>query len=130
MEEGLRISYNNDYAQSISEDEVLFTIEVIQSKPEISGLFALNDNLHMESELYKTDGIVNNIILSNSSDISEMQIVSVSPNPWSDYTHINFELANKGNVTWEFYNVSGQLLYSHKEYAEAGANTLRLEKLK
>ena len=127
MEEGLRISYNNDYAQSISEDEILFTIEVIHSKPEMEGLFALNNNIHMESELYKTDGIVNNIVLSNTSDISKMQIVSVSPNPWSDFTHINYEIADKGNVSWEFYNVSGQLLYSHTEYVEAGVNSLRLE---
>lgn len=59
-------------------------------------------------------------------NIGELKVMPVFPNPFSDRTEVQFELAEGGQVTWTLFDTSGkELLYNKGNYS-TGLHTLVL----
>jgi len=120
------ISYHDHKPKSIGKSEAILEIRY-KAKEDISteGLFEMT-SLVTPQEAYRKDHIVN-INLSNIiSDKSE--IIKANPNPWIDKTTIDFLMAEREEVKWEFYDVRGVLLYSFKEVYDAGNNSFTIKR--
>ena len=56
--------------------------------------------------------------------------LSTVPNPWSDQTTLSVDLIQDGNVVWNFYDVTGRLMYSEEIDGRKGSNELVIDKAK
>ncbi|MCB0517497.1 MAG: Omp28-related outer membrane protein [Lewinellaceae bacterium] len=96
------------------------------------------DNIHIIGVLMDDQGYVVNVksvtldeaienglfVETASNEVFSHEAVSVSPNPFSDVTNINVNLANTANVTVQVYDAVGKLVVE-KDYGQlSGANVL------
>ena len=86
-------------------------------------------NRMLTSEAYGVDGKVKGLNLSkrikDDAGISDLQ---VSPNPFSDYTLVNFYSANTGNAFLRVYDAKGQEVFFEKFSLQKGLNQMRINK--
>jgi len=60
----------------------------------------------------------------NYKQAQNLQIVNVSPNPWTERAEIEFFIPQKGQGVWEFYDVNGRSIYTKTEDYKPGVNTM------
>ena len=69
--------------------------------------------------------------LSSQYDInkqhSKFEVEQNSPNPFSDYTQIEFGSATQGFVEFKIVNLLGKLIFQRVLETEIGRNTIRFE---
>ena len=57
-----------------------------------------------------------------------VRINEITPNPFSNATTVSWTQRDAGNITWEIYSTSGQLIKRDQVYFSAGEQTLSLTK--
>jgi hypothetical protein len=119
----LRLSWNAAQALPVGSNETLFTIVVVGDKAgTLSDMMSVNEG-PLAPEVYLGDDLeLYNIELSsehNQNQVSETVLSGCVPNPFTDEAEIRFTLAKNAEVTFSFYNLSGQqLLVSNGTYSE------------
>ena len=49
------------------------------------------------------------------------------PNPWNEWTRVNFEIPRSGEVTIRIFDAQGKMLYYNNSHFEAGKQYIDLE---
>ena len=81
----------------------------------------------LKSEAYRsTNEIVNIGLKALKKKVAE--ITSVSPNPWIGQTTIEFDIPENEKVEWQFFDVSGKLIFSQDQECQRGKNTFNIRK--
>ena len=123
----IRISFHMTEPVDFDSDEILFYLhfENLESSP----VFESVNSLAMKSEVYLGNGGITELEITNSAAVSDNSgIKSVSPNPWRDNALIHYNLTFREPVSFEFYNVSGQLIYKLDKQGEIGDQVLEIRK--
>ncbi|MEE9410971.1 MAG: T9SS type A sorting domain-containing protein, partial [Candidatus Heimdallarchaeota archaeon] len=63
----------------------------------------------------------------NDSDVSDIQLISNTPNPWAEYTNINFYLPKSMDVEFAIYDLAGRKLITKNGNYNEGLNTIIIE---
>ncbi len=126
----IKISFSNTEALTYNEDEVLFEI-VFEAyrKTNVNELFSVSGFETMNSEAYNNDMEVIGInILGKKSKMEKASILSVAPNPWSDFAALNYELPIAGKVNFQFFDMSGSLLMQQEFDRSSGKHVYKIRK--
>ncbi len=128
IEDGIfTISYNDYQAVSLLEGRSVIQISVYTHEDiSTTDLFILNSEI-TRSEAYNANGEILDLRLTSNST-GQASITAVSPNPWRDATTIELTVPVAGDTKWEFYDVTGKLLYTTNKYYSVGAHTMPLRK--
>jgi len=119
-------SYHNVSGMSIEKGQELFRITGIKSAELVSGL--------VRSEAYvNTDEAKNYSILDvRFVDDNTVELVNAlyqnNPNPFSEETIIEFDLAKAGAATISIFDMSGKLIKTIEDDYEAGKHQVRLKR--
>ncbi|MFK7773366.1 MAG: PKD domain-containing protein [Saprospiraceae bacterium] len=133
----LPIVWVNPKGQS---EEVIFS----KNKPLFSLKFKVKNPWKSKENLFKIkkdripnsavkDGLSSNvnILLENSKtiEVEHEKWVAISnyPNPFNEFTTIEFNLAESEKVTFLIFDVKGQLVYQIEEIFEKGENEIRID---
>ena len=120
-EDGLLISWNQSQSPlKVMKGDILFSL----TEGSLSEL-----NSSFTSEWIANDFSVSSIqLLSKSTSKSQgLQIISNHPNPFTDYTEVDFKLSTEGKVQIELVDLAGRVLLSSSDFYTKGENTFRLD---
>lgn len=109
---------------SIGNNLPLFSFVVNERRQDVNSLRISDKKL--KAELY-SENIIYGLTSDEKSELFESNLMAF-PNPWADQTNLSVDLKKEGQVTWNFYDVTGRLLYSEKVYGKKGKNALILDK--
>ena len=120
------MSYHDHKARTISQSDVVLEIRY-RAKEDINtdGLFEMT-SLVTPQEGYRNNEIVNVELRYVKS--GNAKITAVFPNPWIEQATIEFYMPETAEVRWEFYDVTGRLLYTNKDMYSAGDNTMLIKR--
>lgn len=120
-------SYHKEESQTVSEDDILFSI-VVKAKEDIVSekLFELSSKA-IKPEAYTNFSNIVDLEL-NETEQPPLKEISVYPNPWNERTLIEFSQPIDGETTFKFYNSNGQLIYSKTKFYEKGIQKLKVER--
>lgn len=120
-------SYDDRQATEVDKNEEIFRIKVrAKQNCNSSDLFELSSKVTPLQAYRGYDEIID-LRLDNTVD-ETARILSINPNPWIQRSELEFEIAKKGRVDFEFYDVNGALITRHSADYDAGINTLNLER--
>ncbi|MBT8189332.1 MAG: T9SS type A sorting domain-containing protein, partial [Bacteroidia bacterium] len=123
-------SYHKQVPESFDEDEVLFQIIVeADSDMNASDIFELS-SVVTPLEAYRDYNTLMGINFESFTMDQEAKIHSVSPNPWIESTTVRFSLPQGGETEWQYYDVSGRLIYKENIEFTAGEQSLTIERNK
>ena len=125
----LTMSWNDANGQTVSPDEVLFTLKFKANKVgKLQNLLTLTSDI-TRKEAYNADLEVMNVELKyRNAEADEFALYQNSPNPFSVYTDINFNLPENSEITMSVYDLTGKVIkVIHGQY-DKGMNTIRIKK--
>jgi len=123
----LPISYNSESESDMGKDDILFELVVKVKQDVRSGeLFTISSDVTAAEAYRGLSEIVNVQLVSRQKNA--LEIISAQPNPWKQFTDIDFVMAEEGIARWEVYDVSGQLVYKYNDTYTAGPQSIRIEK--
>ena len=107
-----------------SDSESLFTIQVLAKRDIVpnNNLFTLSSKV-TNVEAYDQNLNVIPLDITNN-EVSFVEILSASPNPWIESTVLKFVLPEDGMSQFEFFDVNGRRLYTTSGYYSAGESEL------
>ena len=125
----LTMSWNDANGQTVSPDEVLFTLKFKANKADrLQNLLTLTSDV-TRKEAYNADLEVMNVELKyRNAEADEFVLYQNSPNPFSVYTDINFNLPETSEITMSVYDLTGKVLKVVKGQYDKGMNTIRIKK--
>lgn len=129
QEEAMTMIYSTAFAQKVSGE--VFSLNFGPTSPQKISLNQSNFNNEAYIQNDAGDIEVRNIILrekSREDQASSMSVYQNVPNPFTDYTEINFNLSKDDQVRLEIRNMDGTLLYEKEGFFEAGLNQYKIYK--
>ena len=102
-------------------DTGLFTVTAIVTTYAGGGQFTQTDTLN-----YYTIRINSSVGLSEFSP-NNFIVEQNNPNPFSDFSFINYYLANSGVVDFKMVDLAGKVVDQHSSVANAGKNTFTID---
>ncbi len=125
----LTMSWNDANGQTVSPDEVLFTLKFKANKADkLQNLISLTSDI-TRKEAYNTDLEVMNVDLKyRNAEAEEFVLYQNTPNPFSVYTDINFNLPENSDITMSIYDLTGKVVKVIRGQYEKGMNTIRIKK--
>ena len=129
QEEGwIAISYHEKggKVRDVRSDEVLFEITYKVIDQNVVQPFEMTSRV-TPSEAYNSIYEIMDLDIEYRVD-EDVQIVSVSPNPWIDRTTIEFYVPQAGKGRWEFYDINGKVLYTFRDRYTAGYHSMEMER--
>jgi hypothetical protein len=125
----LTMSWNNANGQTVSPDEALFTLKFKANKADkLQNLLSLTSDV-TRKEAYNADLEVMKVELKyRNAEADEFVLYQNSPNPFSVYTDINFNLPENSNATLSIYDLTGKVIKVIKGQYDKGMNTIRIKK--
>jgi len=128
LDEGyFSFSYAGVDHTNLSEDKLIFNIEFISELAMSSReIFALATD-YTESEAYRGNDEVVPLVLRSKKGEGKNALIKVVPNPWISSTRILTDIRKAGEVTFEFYDYKGVLIYQTEKYLDVGQQTLHLD---
>jgi len=124
----LTMSYHNLTVETVDESEVLFEI-VVRTKQRLSvaELFELSSSV-TRAEAYR--GYTQVVDMrTESKEVKQVSINSVTPNPWISHTDIEFMMPEDGEANWEFYDVNGRIIHKLTKDYKQGRQVLQLDRV-
>ena len=127
----IAVSWDSNAAVTADTDEVLFSIVFnTQSKVLVSESISINSRL-LQAEGY-TAGYelkdVNLTFRSLTSAASEFVLYQNTPNPFSNYTLIGFDLPSESEAQINVYDVTGKVIYTKTGEYTRGYNEVRINR--
>jgi len=124
----LSMSYVHDVAETITDEKILFEIEV-EALEDINANALYFDSSNLKSEAYSVTGDFLNLKLGDNikTEIVE-NIIGISPNPLINEATLKFNIAEAGQVKFDFYDTNGRLLHNVINTYNKGINSIRLNK--
>ncbi|HLF64860.1 MAG TPA: T9SS type A sorting domain-containing protein [Saprospiraceae bacterium] len=126
----IRMSWNHGIPQTVSSDEVLFTIVVhtVQSGYIAEMIHLNNGILHAEAYVGDEEEVIDVIMGTRKSGqvLQGYQLFQNVPNPFSSETQIRFYLEKAGNVTVTIFSLAGTSVYVYSSYFEQGIHTMTI----
>jgi len=120
----LTLSYNTPYAEQVSGGEITLSLTSLQKDIQVSDVIERDDTY--VNEIYTTEGI-EEVVLSSIFDGSNGFVVfQNSPNPFTDYTQINYSLASKAVVNLAIYSLDGKVIMTKAMNGSKGLNTFKV----
>ena len=121
------ISYDSEENTSMKTDEVLFKV-IVKAKAELSGKAVLSFGSSLtRAEAYSTSLDKLNV-RSNKKDAGQLEILSVSPNPFMHEAQLEFNMPREDEALFQYYDVNGRLLKKDSGYYEVGTHKLLLRR--
>ncbi len=96
----------------------------------LSDVLSINSSI-IANEVYNADATIGSLSLVFEGKINNPQttrLLQNKPNPFSDETNIQFELAQGGEATISVMDLSGKVIWQHKGNYTAGVQEIRLHK--
>ncbi len=128
----LYLSYNETELLNIGKNEELFNIELIYEKNNSSKLnLSLVKVDDFNSEIYVGEKLlVKSVLVRSSIENTQNQLIAYPnfPNPFSDYTHINYEAKVGKEVHLLIYDLNGKILLEKNTMAKKGIGSFRIIK--
>jgi len=123
----LSFSWNVLDSESIkSEDELFTLIFKATDNTSLSKAITLSSSI-TRAEAYGTDiHEVHPISLSILSNDHNVLVHQNSPNPFSEFTKIDFELKNSTQISLSIFNLAGQGIFETSGYFNSGANSITI----
>lgn len=127
----LTLSLTDPNGKDIDDDEVLFEI-VFRSKvnDKLSNLINITQEI-FNNELYTgIDLSISNLDLEfrDYPNDNKFGLEQNVPNPFTNYTNINFTLPEKSDYSLLLYDITGKLVHHFSGIGNAGKNTFQLNK--
>ncbi len=67
---------------------------------------------------------------ADSNSVVSLQNVNIYPNPFSDFTTLNFEMLSAEKLNLNIFNVEGKVVYTQNVHVERGQNQIQLNREK
>jgi len=114
-------SFASESGVSLSEGEVLFTLEGVSSVNLVNGF--------TKAEAYATESLdIVNVSLRDGVSTSVYSLSQNEPNPFSDVTNIAFTLGEAGPATLTVYDVTGKVITTVEGEYERGNHVIQVAK--
>jgi len=122
----ITMSYADTEISDIENGTVLFQLQVAALETvETSQLFSLSSDI-TRSEAYR--GYSEEVpLLLEMEEAGANRILVAIPNPFVEYTTIEFQLDKAGEVLFEFYDTQGRLLHDMTGQFESGSGAILVE---
>ncbi len=120
----LKISYASNANVEVKAGDVLFTIQANTIGGEIVQFAKGNLTNEMYDENLQGKAI--ELVNISSNDIST---TTAAPNPFSQSTIISYNANSEATVDISLFDVTGRVVYTTKTYAEAGLNSVTINKV-
>jgi len=122
----ISMSYGDSKTTDIVDGNVMFQVELVALVDlRTEDIFNLSSEV-TRSEAYRGFSEEVPLILEFGQD-SENRIIAAVPNPFVEYTTIEFTLKNAGEVRLEFYDTQGRLLHNVAAGFESGRGSMEIE---
>jgi len=118
----LAFSYHSSESLNFNEGTLLFELEGIQTLTMANG--------HLQNEAYVSDSYDKTMInfRGQLSDLTAYALYQNEPNPFNNFTTIQFNQAEKGNASLTIFDLSGKKIKSFTQVFEKGLNSIQLSK--
>jgi PKD repeat protein len=114
-------------------DKTLFSLK-FKAKKDLKfaeDLFSIEKGRIKNSAFISDEFLDVNILLENKEfteiEVSKWKVSSNYPNPFNEFTTIEFHLPEFENVTFSIFDLHGKLVYQIKEFFGKGVNVIRVE---
>ena len=119
---------NNTNAVSISGDDALFILKFkVKAKANMKDVLAITSNVTKQEaygESLEVMGV--NLDYRNADDV--FALYQNTPNPFTDYTDISFNLPEDANATLTIFDLNGKVVKTVDGTFNKGVNTVRIKK--
>ena len=120
----LRISWAESSSVTSLSDDALFYITVNSSYQLNEDVLKVSQKGGFNSELYTRDLQIVNIDIDKRENNFSNKLYQNVPNPFSQFTKIEFDLARSANVKLSIFDASGKLVRMVNDYFEKGNNNI------
>ena len=123
------MSWNAADGKSLNADQVLFTLK-FKAKANVK----LQDVLKLTSDITRKEAynagleVMNVDLKFRNAGNGEFALYQNSPNPFSEYTDISFNLPESSQAILSIYDLNGKLIKTIDGQFEKGMNTIRIKK--
>lgn len=120
----LFVSWNNAEGMEFSSNEILFYIVTEDSG---SNVFEITES-GLKSEVYR-DGQAGDLKLktrTNGNVVNSLVVAQNQPNPWSEYTEINYQVGHSTQIILTVFDVQGRKVFTQVDNVQAGKHNIRL----
>jgi len=126
------ISWDNIGGVDINDNSVLFTIAIKSKKDKVVSENDIVVNSEFVTEIFNTNSDVSNLELEIRTDEEvpylATQLIKNQPNPFSDYTKVEFELIQDSEVNIKLYSVNGSEIFNSNQIFTKGNHTIEFSK--
>ena len=127
----MTMSWNEAYAQSAAAGEVLFTLKM---ESERDGF--LSEMLKMSSSITKAEAYTGegmkivevDLEFRNLSNEGSFEMFQNVPNPFKEFTSLEYNIPEEGEVTLSVFDTAGKLLFNKKTSANRGSNFFNISR--
>jgi len=129
--DGMSFSWSDIDSKSVAEGDVVMTMSITATRSgQLSSMLTMNEEI-TDVEAYVGDDIETvKIELNFTGDSVQTyadELVTNSPNPFSESTNVEFTLSKAQNVTINVYETTGRAVYSITGYYQAGTNSITID---
>ncbi len=133
----LRLSWNKNEIELLNPDDPIFYISFKSQTTDFLSRILTLSNRYLQPESYflshhELEVGALNLSWVQKESVEKSDLVqeewTVYPNPFSDFTDISLNLKQKSLIRFEFYNLSGSIIFQDKRKAEKGINTFRFHR--
>jgi Secretion system C-terminal sorting domain len=123
------VSYANGQAVNAGANDVLFTLVVkANTSTSVANMLSINSNV-LSAESYVGDLQVGKVSLNvRTAPVAGIELFQNEPNPFKDFTNVNFDMPSAAAVTITVTDVTGKLLAVKNVDAVRGANTVKINR--
>jgi PKD repeat protein len=128
----LLTSWVNPEIEDTQANALLFTIKVkVKTNGYLKEMMDITDAI-LHTEAYHIQGFDQTISLEFTENIPTNQpsfeLLQNKPNPFNDFTVINYQLPKQGNIQLNIFDVQGSLIKSWKLIGNQGLNTIQINR--
>ncbi len=126
-EEALSLSWNlTDDNLKIDNTELFTLVFKASEKTTLSKALTLSSSI-TSAEAYSSEiNPIHSLVLSISSKDQYLFVHQNSPNPFSEFTKIKFELEKSANVSLSIFNLAGQTILETEDFYSDGVNFITI----
>lgn len=119
--ENVNISWTNPYGQSINTGEILFTIEIDQTKTELQ----LNEN-GLKSEVYSGKNIDSKTLRLEQLQNPIQSQLSITPNPFTNNVFVQLDTKQLSTIEVNIFTIDGQRLWNLTDQYPKGNHQIKI----
>ncbi|MEZ4907313.1 MAG: T9SS type A sorting domain-containing protein [Saprospiraceae bacterium] len=125
----IAISWNKVTNLNLDANTALFTLKFISSNPvNLKDVLSITSS-QIKKEAYNEELEVMDVNLNyRNAEGNVFALYQNTPNPFSDYTNINFNLPENSHALLTIMDLTGKVVYSREGDFTKGMNTVKIEK--